>query len=75
MDTGKFNIRKVAIGGILSALAVICIYLEAVAPVSKLSLYALSSFFVSIIVIETGIRNGWIFYVETNLLSFLIVPD
>lgn len=75
MSTRKYNVRTVALGGILAALAVVCLYLEAVAPVSKLSLYALSSFFISIIIIETGIRNGWIFYIATSLLSFLVVPD
>ena len=69
------NTRKVALGGILLALTVIILYAESVMPTSKLSLYALSSFFVSVIVIESGIRAGWIFYVASSLLALIIIPD
>lgn len=74
-SSGMANTRKVALGGILLALTVIILYAESVMPTSKLSLYALSSFFVSVIVIESGIRAGWIFYVASSLLALIIIPD
>lgn len=70
-----FNSRKAALGGILLAMAVITLYLEAVMPVNKLSLYALSSFFVALMIVESGVKAGWTFYMASCLLAFIIVPD
>ena len=67
--------KTIALGGILGALAVICLLLADVLPASKISLYALSSFFISVIIIEMGVRAGWIFYAATSLLGFVVVPD
>jgi len=66
---------KMALGGILGALAVISLFLATVLPTSRLSFYALSSFFISIVVIETGIRTGWLFYIATSLLAVILVPS
>ena len=66
---------KIALSGILGALAVICLFLATVLPTSRLSFYALSSFFISIVVIEAGIKAGWLFYIATTLLSVILVPD
>ena len=70
MDT-----KTIALSGILLALVILALYAESLTPTAKLSLYALSSLFVSIIVIESGIRAGWIFYFASSLLAFIIVPD
>ena len=67
--------KTIALGGILGALAVICLLLADILPASKISLYALSSFFISVIIIEMGVRAGWIFYAATSLLGFVVVPD
>jgi len=56
-------------------MAVLSVFLAAVMPTNRLSFYALSSFFVSIVVIEYGIKNGWVFYVSTCLLALIIVPN
>ena len=69
------NRKSTAISGILAALVVITLYAESVIPTAKLSLYALSSFFVAIIIIEGGGRAGWLFYLVTSLLVLIIVPD
>ncbi len=66
---------KIALSGILGALAVICLFFATVLPTSRLSFYALSSFFISIVVIEAGIKAGWLFYIATTLLSVILVPD
>jgi hypothetical protein len=42
-------------------------------PTSTLSLYALSSFFVSIIIFEFRIKAGWTFYAASCLLSLIVV--
>ncbi|NJD03711.1 MAG: hypothetical protein FIA99_14200 [Ruminiclostridium sp.] len=73
-DSSKKTFR-IALGGILGAMAVICLFLAAVLPTGRISLYALSSFFISIVVIENGIKAGWLFYIATTLLAVILVPD
>ncbi|HOJ10155.1 MAG TPA: hypothetical protein PK733_06135 [Clostridiales bacterium] len=69
------NTKKIALNGILGALTVICLLLAAILPTTKLSLYAFSSFFVSIIIMEYKVAAGWAFYIATNLVAFIVVPD
>ncbi len=72
---GSPKTKRLALNGILGALAVICLLLANILPTNRISLYALSSFFISISIIENGIKAGWIFYGATCLLSFIVVPD
>ncbi len=74
---GKYSpgTRRIALNGILGALAVLCLLLAAILPTNKLSLYALSSFFISAVIIEGGTKAGWLFYAATSLLALIIVPD
>jgi len=74
-ENQKSSAFKVAIGGLLLALTIIFIYLESVLPTGRLSLYALSSFTVSIIIIEFRAGFGWVFYTAACLLSLIVVPD
>lgn len=75
MKGNSASTKKIALNGILGALAVICILLASVLPTNRLSFYALSSFFIAVSIIETGARSGWVFYVATSLLALIIVPD
>ncbi len=75
MKSKSRRTKTIALSGILLALTVIVLYVESILPVSKLSLYALSSFFVSVIIMESGVISGWIFYVASVLLALIIVPD
>jgi hypothetical protein len=72
---GSLKTRSIALNGVLGALAVVCLLLADFLPTNTISLYALSSFFVSIAIVENGVRAGWIFYIATGLLSLIIVPD
>lgn len=76
METGNnvSNSKKVTLSGLLLALVVITLFLATVSPVNEMSLYALSSFFVSVVIIELGIKAGWAFYAASCLLS-LIIPN
>lgn len=69
----SFNTKRIALSGILLALSAITIFAATIIPTNRISLYALSSFFISIIIIEYGARYGWIFYIASSLLSFLAV--
>ncbi len=73
MNNGS-RVKRITLSGILLAFTVICVFLAAVLPTSKLSLYALSSLFMSVILIEFGTKAGWAFYLASAILSALLVP-
>lgn len=75
MKDHSLNTKKIALNGILGALAVICLLLATILPTNRLSFYALSSFFVAVAIIEGGLKAGWLFYAATSLLSLVIVPE
>lgn len=67
--------RKVAIGGLLTALSLICIYLAVYLPTSRLFFYGVSSVFSSIMLIESGRKYAWVFYCATSLLALVLIPN
>ncbi len=73
MSNGS-RVKRITLSGILLAFTVICVFLAATLPTSKLSLYALSSLFMAVIIIELGTKAGWIFYLASAILSALLVP-
>ena len=75
MRPDTIRTKRIALNGILGALAVICLVLAAILPTNRLSLYALSSFFVAVSIIESGVKAGWIFYAATCLLALIVVPN
>jgi hypothetical protein len=75
MRGNSIDTKGLALNGILGALTVISLLFATVLPTNRLSLYALSSFFISIIIIEYGIKSGWLFFAATGLLSIFLIPD
>lgn len=75
MSENKSNTRKIALNGILGALALVCLFLATVMPTNRIALYALSSFFISVAIVESGVKAGWLFYASTTLLALIIIPD
>lgn len=75
MPVGTKKTFKIALNGILGALTAISLFLASVLPTNRLSFYALSSFFIAIVIIENGIKAGWLFYISTVLLAAILVPD
>jgi len=75
MKSGLANTKRITLNGILIALTVVTLLFATVLPTSRLSLYALSSFYVSIVIVEYGIRNGWAFYFASGLLALIVIPD
>ena len=67
--------RKIVLSGILAGLTSIILFAESFLPAGRLGLFTLSSFFTAVIIIECGIRTGWIFYVAVTLLGFILLPD
>lgn len=67
--------RKVALGGIVTLLSAMLLYISSVLPTNKLFFFALSTFFLSVIIIEDDMKFAWLVYVSSSLLSFIIIPN
>lgn len=67
--------KRIALIGTLSAISVLCVFLTSIMPTGRLSLFTVSSFLVSIIIIEYGDKQGWIFYIVTNLIAYILIPN
>ncbi len=57
------------------ALSVVCLYFASFVPGFELTLYAVSSFFVTAMVIETKPKGGVLLVVATAILGFLLIPN
>ena len=68
------RVKSITLSGILLAFTVICVFLAATLPTSRLTLYAVSSLFVAVIIIEVGVKSGWAFYLASSILSVVLVP-
>ena len=67
--------KKMAVGGLLLALTVICMMLGSVIETSTLFLLAAASYFVGIIIREMGMGTGIAFYLAAILLGFIVSPN
>ena len=65
----------VALGGICLALTVIFLFGASFVPGAEMTLYALSSLFVAVMVIEKGPKSGVILFVAAVILGLLLVPN
>jgi hypothetical protein len=67
--------RKVAYGGILTALCVVLIYLATYLPTGKLGLYALASVTIAIAVVELDVKLGAVVFSASSILIFLLTGN
>lgn len=74
-NKNSLSTKRLSVSGILISLTVIVLFLATSLPINKLSLFALSSFFVAVIIIEFGAGLGWVFYFSSCLLAFIVVPN
>ena len=65
---------KIALGGLCLALAVICLFGATFVPGVDLTLFALSSLFTVIMIIETGISGGLLIYAGACILGLILIP-
>jgi len=73
MNNNK-KVKSITLSGILLAFTVICVFLATFLPTSVLSLYAISSLFIAVIIIEFGTKAGWAFYLASSILSIVLIP-
>lgn len=68
------RVKKITLSGILLGFTVICVFLASILPTSRLSLYAISSLFIAVIIIEFGTKAGWSFYIASAVLTGVLIP-
>ncbi|NLC83536.1 MAG: hypothetical protein GX749_00460 [Ruminococcaceae bacterium] len=61
--------RQAALGGLLSALAMLFISFSAVSPTADFALFTMASLCIAIAVIEYGIRFGTLIYLAVSILA------
>lgn len=71
--TKKAN--KIAFGGMLLALLIVLMYIEAVFPLMDRSFLLLSGVFVMTAIIEYSIRYGFSFYLSAVVLGLIVTPE
>ncbi|MHC1724050.1 MAG: hypothetical protein AB9836_12700 [Aminipila sp.] len=65
----------IALGGVLLALSIVCLYVASFVPGLEITFYTISSVFVPIMMIESKGKGGWLLYIACSVLSFLILPN
>lgn len=69
MGASKFIAR----GGILTSIGVILLYLSTISPTSKVYILGVASCLIPLSVIITNIRNSFLVYIATSIISFLML--
>lgn len=67
------NTLKITRGGLFTALGVLFIYLSTIVPTSKIYLLGIASCIVPMSIVTTSIKNGWLIYISTSVLSILLI--
>ena len=67
--------KKIATGGILLALSLVTLLGATFVPGIELTLYALSTVYVAVMIIEFSPRAGWLFYSASVIVSLILVPN
>lgn len=75
MNNRNSDARSIAFGGMLLAINLIILSLLRFIPTNTISLMALSSFIVAIVVIEFGIGKATIFWIASLILGFFAIGN
>ncbi len=67
--------RKIAFGGIFSAISFIMVYFAGILPSGRLALYAASSFPTAFMLIEFGAASALSVYLVAGSLSYILLGD
>lgn len=67
--------NTIALGGICLALTIVFLFGASFVPGIELTLYALSSLFVAVMVIERGPKSGLLLYAAAVILGLILVPN
>ncbi|WP_069650056.1 hypothetical protein [Caloranaerobacter ferrireducens] len=67
--------KKVALGGIVVLLSVLCLYLASILPTNKIFFFCLSTVFIAVIIIEFKTYFSLITYGAVSILGFIVIPN
>ena len=67
--------KKISIGAMITIISIILLYLTSILTTTKIFLITLSSFLISVVVIEAGISTALLSYISTAILSFILIPN
>ena len=70
----SFFDKRVVVCGVFSALSVLILYLGALIEVLDLSVSAMASLVIVLIVIEMGHSYAWLTYLAVSILSLILLP-
>ena len=71
----SFSDGKTALGGMLTALSVVCMFLTNVIPVAEYALPALAGVVIMVAVVELGYKGACMVYAASAALSLLLVSN
>ena len=71
----KSKTFKLALGGICLALTLIFMFAGSIVPGIELTLFAISSLFVAIMILESGVSGAVLLYLAACILGFILVPN
>ena len=71
----KSKAQPIALGGICLALTLVFVFAGSIVPGIELTMFAISSLFVAVMIMESGVRAGVILYAAALLLGFILVPN
>lgn len=66
---------KIALGGICLALTVVFMFAGSIVPGIELTLFAVSSLFTAVMIIEAGVKGGILMYAAAVILGLVIIPN
>lgn len=66
---------KLALGGICLALTLIFMFAGSFVPGIELTLFAISSLFVAVIILESGVSGAILLYLAACILGFILIPN
>ena len=75
MQVRNKKVFQLTLGGVCLALTIVFMSAASIAPAMKLTLYAVSSLFIAMMIIEAGPKGGWALYAAAVLLGLLLVPN
>lgn len=67
--------KRIVVCGVLTALSVILLYLGGIIEVLDLSMSAIVSILIVVVVIEMGYSYSWLTYIATSILSLVMLPQ
>ncbi len=67
--------QRITMAAMAASLSLVCLYLASIAPTLRITLYVLSSLFVSALLIEGEILMGWIMYLGVCVLGSILIQD